>query len=477
MDSPASAARSLWIEAGLPPAALERLQLSGTAPVVPSSFAIGTAMQAGLGVAALAAAELGAAHGGPVQGVTVDAADAVRESSGRFTLDGRKPELWDPLSGLYRCQGDGQGQGDSDADVAWVRVHANFAHHRDGVLQLLGLPTGAATPRAAVEKALRTWSAFAFEAAASERGLVVAAVRSVDQWQRHAQAAALETLPLVSIERIGDAPPTGWSPVDPAAAPLGGLRVLDLTRILAGPVAGRTLAAYGADVLLVNGPHLPNIEAIADTSRGKLSALLDLRDAADAERLRQLVREADVFLQGYRPGAIAGRGFAPQELARLRPGIVCVSLSAYGHAGPWAGRRGFDSLVQSATGLNLAEAEAFGESAPRALPLQALDFGAGYLLAFGALAALHRQRREGGSWLVRVALAGVGRWLASLGRLADGPRATWPSFEGAMEESASGFGRLVAVRHAARLSATPAKWVRPSMPPGSHPPAWPPRSC
>lgn len=460
-------ARSLWCDAGLPPAALERLHLTGTEPAVPSSFAIGTALQASLGVAALAAADLGAAGGGPKQSVAIDAADVVREAACHFTIDGRKPEPWDPLSGLYRCA--------DDTPVSWVRIHANFAHHRDGVLQMLGLPAGAATPRKAVEAALRGWSALDFEAAASERGLVVAAVRVAPQWQAHAQATALARQPLVSIERIGDAAPTGWAPTDPSAAPLSGLRVLDLTRILAGPVAGRTLSAYGADVLLVNAPHLPNIEAIADTSRGKLSALLDLRLAGDAERMRELVRESDVFLQGYRPGALEGRGFGPQEVARLRPGIVCVSLTAYGPDGPWAGRRGFDSLVQSATGLNLAEAEAFGEATPRTLCLPALDFGAGFLLAFGAAAALHRQRHEGGSWLVRVSLAGVGRWLASLGRLRDGPRANWPRFDGVMEESASGFGRLVAVRHAARLSATPANWQRPSMPPGAHAAAWPPR--
>ncbi|MBL8344359.1 MAG: CoA transferase [Rubrivivax sp.] len=464
LTSAADAARALWLAAGLPAAALERLQLTGTEPAAPSSFAIATALQASLGAAALAAADLGAANGGPAQTVTVDAADVVREATCHFTLDGRKPELWDPISGLYRCGG------------GWVRIHANFAHHRDGVLQLLGLPTGATTPRADVEAALSGWSALDFEAAASERGLVVAAVRSAAQWQAHAQAAALAAQPLLSIERIGDAPPGRWTPISPATAPLSGLRVLELTRILAGPVAGRTLAAYGADVLLINASHLPNIEALADTSRGKLAALLDLRRDEESARLHELVRESDVFLQGYRPGALEGLGFGPLALAQLRPGIVCVSLSAYGSTGPWATRRGFDSLVQSATGLNMAEAEAFGESAPRALPLQALDFGAGYLLAFGAAAALHRQRQEGGSWHVQVSLAGVGRWLAGLGRV-PGPGTPWPRFEGATEESDSGFGRLVAVRHAARLSATPAKWLRPSMPPGTHPPAWPARGA
>jgi hypothetical protein len=456
------AVQALWTDAALAPEALGRLGLSGGEPAAPSSFAVGTALQASLGAVAAAAAELGALTGGPRQTVAVDMADAVCEGTCRFVLNGQKPRVWDPLSGLYRC-------GNTPRHV---RVHANFAHHRDGVLQLLGLPPGADTPRAAVEAALAGWDAFEFEAAADARGLVVAAVRNPAEWQAHPQAAAVAAAPLVAIEKIGDAPPRLAPFGNAAAAPLDGLRVLELTRILAGPVAGRTLAAYGADVLLINGPHLPNVDAIADTSRGKRSAQLDLREAAGVESLRALVRGADVFLQGYRPGALAARGFAPEQLARLRPGIVAVSLSAYGDEGPWAGKRGFDSLVQSATGLNLAEAEAFGETTPRALPLQALDISAGFLLAFGALAALHRQRREGGSWHVRVSLAGVGRWLDSLGRVDGGPAAAWPDVDAAMEASDSGFGPLVAVRHAARFSATPACWQRPSMPPGSHAAAW-----
>ena len=252
-----------------------------------------------------------------------------------------------------------------------------------------------------------------------------------------------------------------------------GLRVLDLTRILAGPVAGRTLAALGADVMLVNSPTLPNIAAIADTSRGKLSVHLDLKSSEGSAALQRLLADAHVFMQAYRPGAMASLGLGPAELARRRPGIVCVSLSAYGEEGPWAGRRGFDSLVQTATGFNHAEAEAGGSATPLAFPLQALDFAAAHLLAFGAQAALWRQQREGGSWLVRVSLAGVGQWLRSLGRLADGLAAPAPDPEPWLETADSGFGRLVAVRPVPRFSRTPLRMFRASMPPGSHPPVWP----
>jgi hypothetical protein len=468
----------LWRAAALPPDALTRIEFLGAEPALPCSFAVGTALQAAAGAAALAAGEVGAARCAEASAASathraarlqVAIADVVAECAARFTLDGRAPDPWDKLSGLYRCGADGAG---------WVRVHANFAHHRDVVLRRLGLPVGPGTERAAVAAALRGWQAEDFERAAIDAGGVVAAVRDATAWQAHPQAAAVAAQPLVDLQRLGPAPPlTEPTPATApsSARPLEGLRVLDLTRILAGPVAGRTLAAYGADVMLVNGPGLPNIENIADTSRGKLSVHIDLRTDAGSATLSALVRECDVFLQGYRPGALEALGFGPQALAALRPGIVCVSLSAYGHAGPWAARRGFDSLVQSATGLNMLEAAAFGQAEPRALPLQALDYGAAFLLAFGASAALVRQRQEGGSWLVRVALAGVGRWLQSLGRLAHGPRGPKPDIDAPLAEEPSGFGVLRAAPHAARFDGAWCRWQRPSMPPGSHEPRWPAR--
>jgi crotonobetainyl-CoA:carnitine CoA-transferase CaiB-like acyl-CoA transferase len=284
-------------------------------------------------------------------------------------------------------------------------------------------------------------------------------------------------LPLVRITRIGDAPPR---PLPPADRPLGGVRVLDLTRVIAGPVCGRTLAAHGADVLAIASPNLPNLpRLVTDTGRGKLSADLDLRDGEGVATLRHLLRDADIFVQGYRPGGLSRLGFAPSDTARLRPGIVHVSLSAYGSIGPWSGRRGFDSLVQTASGFNHAEAEASGQDTPKPLPAQALDHGSGYLLAFGALVALHRRATEGGSWHVEVSLARTGRWIRDLGRVAHGlsvPTPTRADVEDLMEDSESGFGRLHAVRHAAHLSRTPACWSRPSVPLGTHPAAWPAHS-
>ena len=462
--SAGEALADLWRAVGGRPDALDGVRLTGADPVLPSSFRLGHAAQASIAAVALAAAETWRARGGRRQRVEVAMRDAAIEfrSERYMRVAGRPaPEIWDRIAGAYRC-GDGR----------WVRLHTNFPHHRDGVLRLLGCDY----ERDAVARALEGWEGAAFEDAAAEAGLVVTMMRSFAEWDAHPQGQAVASLPLVAIERIGDAPP---SPFPPAAEarPLAGLRVLELTRIIAGPVCGRALAAHGADVLLVTAPHLPAVEPLViDTGRGKLSASVDLRGEAGRETLRGLVRDADVFVQGYRPGALAARGFAPEALAALRPGIVAVSLSAYGQAGPWATRRGFDSLVQTASGLNDAEAEAAGEARPRPLPCQALDHAAGYLMALGALMALRRRAEEGGSWHVRVSLARTGRWLRDLGRVEDGFAAPDPEFADVadrLEETPSGFGPLTAVRHAARLSETPPRWARPSMPLGTHPPVWP----
>lgn len=458
------ALRSLWQSAGLPTDVLKQLWLTGEDPVLPSSFALGCAAQASLGAAALAAVELGRRRNGVRQRVAVDMREAALECTGRFTLDGRTPELWDPLAGLYRC-------GPRDAP-GWLRLHTNFAHHRDGVLRLLNLQAGPGTPRETVAAALAGWSALDFEAAAAEAGLVVAALRRFEEWDAHPQGAVVASRPLVDLERIGDASSLPWPPLAADARPLTGLRVLDLTRVLAGPVGCRTLAAYGADVMLVNSPHLPNIEAIADTSRGKRSAFADLHTPAGRSGFEAVLHGAHVSVQGYRPGAITALGFGPESIARLRPGIVMVSLSAYGDTGPWARRRGFDSLVQAATGFNLAEQEAFGTAEPRPLPVQILDMATGFLIAFGAQAALLRQQAEGGSWHVRLSLARTGLWLRQLGRVAGDSTVRALDQAGGMETSSSGWGELSAARHAGRLQGTPAAYVRRSVPPGTDPLAW-----
>jgi len=467
LQSPRTALHELWQAAALEPAALQRVRLEGTEPVLPSSFAVGTAAQAATASAALAAAEFGRLRNGLAQHVAVAMRHAALECCTHFLIDGRPLQLWDKLSGLYPCGGD-------DGAGGWVRIHANFAHHRDGALRLLGLPEGRGAEPADVRRALQRWNAFDFEQAAADAGLVVAALRSFEEWDAHPQGQAVALQPLLQWTRLGDARPRALPPLPQQARPLHGVRVLDLTRILAGPVGTRVLAAHGADVLLVNSPKLPNIEAIAETSRGKLSAYADLREPAGRAAFERVLGDAQVVVHGYRPGGLQQLGYGAEALALRHPGIVVVSLSAYGTSGPWSGRRGFDSLVQTASGFNHAEALAFGHGAARALPMQILDHATGHLMALGACAALQRQQREGGSWLVQVSLARTGHWLRGLGRVADGLAIGAPDFSPFVETADSGFGRLSALRHAALLSATPAGWERPSMPPGTHPLAWPP---
>ena len=450
----------VWRLGQLPPQSLGHAMLSGADPVLPSSFAVGTAAQVPVAAAALAACELGHARGQVRQDVHVDMLHAALECVGWFSVDGRVPKMWDKFSGLYRCSDE------------WVRVHANFAHHRDGALRLLGLVPETAQ-RADAERALQAWRALDFEQMAADHGLVVAALRRFDDWDAHPQGQVVSVQPLMTFERIGDAPPVPLSHLQSNHRPLSGLRVLDLTRILAGPVCGRTLAAYGADVMLVNAPHLPNIESIAATSRGKLSAHIDLRTEKGRHDLNELLASTHVLVQGYRPGGLDALGYGAHTVALRKGGLVYVSLSAYGSEGPWRTRRGFDSLVQTTMGFNHAEAEAGGTPEPKPLPMQILDYATGHLMAFAASAALLRQMNEGGSWHVRVSLAQTGQWIRRLGRVPDGFGVAWPDRRPYLESSRSGFGDLMAVRHSAQFSLTPARWMRPSVPPGTDPPTWP----
>lgn len=466
MSSPQTHGRealaALWRLAAGDPAALSDVDLTGADPVLPSSFRVGTAAQATIAAAGLAAAEVWRVKTGRRQRVAVDMRHAAIEfrSERYLRVDGQAPAaLWDAVAGIYRT-----------ADDHHVRLHTNFPHHRDRVVALLGCEA----TRDAVQAALLAWDRSAFERAANDAGGVVAAMRTPAEWAAHPQGQAVAGLPVLTIEQIGEAAPR---PLPDGTRPLFGIRVLDLTRIIAGPVAGRALAAHGADVMRIAAPGLPFIDwLVKDTGRGKLSAYADITTADGRDRLRRLLADADIFLQGFRPGAIAAQGFAPDDAASIRPGIVYVSLSAYGHQGPWASRRGFDSLVQTASGFNHEEGRAAGLAGPKELPCQALDHASGYLLAFGAMMARLRQSQSGGSWLVRVSLAQTGRWLWNLGRIPDG--LTWadPALEAVqdlLETSASPIGEIRAVRHAARLAETPAAWTRPTVPLGTHPAAWP----
>src|SRR5437016_2377896 len=465
MQSPSEILTDLWTLAGGERAALDAVTLTGEEPQLPSSFRVAAAAQASIAASGLAAAEIWKLRSGETQGVAVDMVHAVAEcrSERYLRVDGKTPPpAWDPTAGIYRSR-----------DHRFVRLHTNFPHHRAAVCKALACKP----ERDDIQAALMQWDGEAFETAAYAGGCVVALMRPFDEWSDLPHAKALAALPPILIEKIGDDAPKPWPAGD---RPLEGVRVLDLSRVIAGPVAGRTLAVHGADVLLVYGPDLPAIPWLTiDTGRGKLSTFIQLKSEQGRAQLRSLLAQADIFSQGYRPQAIANVGFSPEEAARISPGIIYVTLSAYGHDGPWAGRRGFDSLVQTSTGFNHAEGAASGVEGPKELPAQMLDHATGYLMAFGAMMAKARQSREGGSWHVRVSLAQTGRWLWNLGRVADGFKTEDLKADAVspfLQELPSGFGPFRSVSHSAALSQTPAFWARPVMPLGSHPPRWPARN-
>ena len=304
-------------------------------------------------------------------------------------IDGQPVPKWATLSGYY-----------DTSTGRPLQLHCNFAHHHAGVVELLGC----ADSREAVQEAILDWDPVELETALTTNGMIAAYLRTLDEWTVHPHAIATADLPLVTVERIGDG--------DPRSA-AGPTRVLDCSRVLAGPVAGQMFAAHGADVLRVDSPHLPTVPiCVIATGAGKRNAFLDLRTTDGAQTMRQLLADADVWIDAYRPGALASHGF---DLDRAPEGSVVVQLSAFDWRGPWAGRRGFDSIIQSTTGIVDAGTTAAGAEAPTPLPVQALDYMTGLLAAAAGEKVRQRQRVEGGTWLVRVSLLRTRNWLLSLG--------------------------------------------------------------
>ena len=325
MQTPREILADLWTGAGGDAAALDEVTLTGEEPQLPSSFRIGASAQASIAAAGLAAAQIWKMRKGQSQNVAVDMRHAVVEcrSERYLRVDGKPPgPTWDAIAGVYKTR-----------DGRFVRLHTNFRHHRDAVCKVLSCEP----EREKVQAALMQWDAEAFETAAYAEGGVVAMMRSHEEWLATPQGKALTELPVVTIEKIGEAAPRPW----PAGErPLAGLRVLDLSRVIAGPVAGRTLAAHGADVMLISGPDLPAIPWLTiDTGRGKLTAVADLKSEQGRASLRELLAQADIFSQGYRPRALSRpaafrrnrrRASAPaSSMSRCRP----MAIKAPGRSG------------------------------------------------------------------------------------------------------------------------------------------------
>ncbi|MBV8506643.1 MAG: CoA transferase [Alphaproteobacteria bacterium] len=465
------ALRTILPIAGWPEEWARSVEITGGAdPVLPTPFRIGAAGAAAVAATGLAASDLWKLRTGRRQDVAVDLRQAVASlRSGHYLqVNGSKVRSErNPVMGMYPAK-----------NGRWSYVHANFPNHRAAALRVLGCEEN----RDAVREAVATWDALELEEAIIAAGGAGGMVRSMAEWAQHPQAAAIASLPLMEIQKIGDSPPEKLPEGD---RPLSGIRVLDLTRVLAGPTCARTLAEHGADVLKITASHIAaRDDQEYDTGHGKLSARLDLRQPQDLDALKGLVRDADIFSQGYRPGTLGSRGLSPEELIKLRPGLVYVSLCAFSHKGPWASRRGFDTVVQNVSGITTRQGELFpgAEPGPQFYPVSAIDYLTGYLMAFGAMVALARRAREGGSWLVRIALAQTGRWLVDRG---EAPEAALKNVAKEFPqadidrwsiESDTPAGRLRHLGPTVRLSETPPRWARPSVPLGYNQPVWPARA-
>jgi hypothetical protein len=393
-----------WAVAGGAPAAAARITVTGPRTVLPSVFDVTGLATASVAAATLAAAEYHAArNAGPVAAVRVDSLGAcvAFAAEGLFAPDGwQLPDIWDPVAGNYQAR-DG-----------WIRLHTNYAYHRAVVSRLLK-----ADDRDSVQAAVSQWTAAGLETALVAAGGCAAVMHDRDSWLASAPGAASAKTPaLVTTQRPRPAG-TGGPAEDRAPQPYAGVRVLDLTRVIAGPMCTRFLAAYGADVLRLDPPGFAEVPALLpETTAGKRTATADLTTAAGRAAFEQLVASADVLVAGLRADALGRLGYDDAALAALNPSLIITSLNAYGWDGPWRDRRGFDSLVQMSCGIAAAGGAAAGSDGPVPLPVQALDHATGYLLAAAVGRALTVRLTGQAVSRVRASLTGTANLLWSLPR-------------------------------------------------------------
>jgi hypothetical protein len=432
---------------------------TGPVGLLPSVYDVTGFAAAAVGAAARAVALLveEAAGGGPVP-VTVDrrAASAAFLCERLFTPEGWVlPPVWDPLAGDYRT-----------AD-GWIRLHTNYSYHRAAVERVLA----PAQTRDEVAAAVARWRRVDLESAVVAAGGPAAALTGAEAWKASSPGAAVTAAPAIRVTARPGAG-VGRTGFDPQR-PLAGIRVLDLTRVIAGPVATRFLAAYGADVLRVDPPGFQEVPALLpEMTAGKRCAALNLREPADRAVFEQLVGQADVLVCGLRNGALDALGYSAEALYPLNPGLIDARLNAYGWSGPWAGRRGFDSLVQMSCGIAAAGAEAAGQDEPLPLPAQALDHGTGFLVAAAIVNALRRRMSTGESCSIAASLAGTATLLmhaAVPAGLTTAP-VHWTNSDTHAVETAWGPGRSVPLP--ARIDGIPAELPVAAGPVGRHPASW-----
>ena len=449
MQSPdQTLARALWRSLGGEDTSLAALHFSGAGGGLPSRFHVSDLAAATVGVATLAAAELWAARTrGPLRAVTVErnlASAAFVCERLQKPIGWTLPAPWDPLAGDYET-----------AD-GWIRLHTNYSYHRDAVMRVLGVPED----KQRVASAVKSASATELESAVVAAGGCAAALRTLEAWAAHPQGTALAGEPLC--DRTARSTPPALSA--DASAPLSGVRVLDLTRVIAGPVGTRYLAAFGADVLRIDPPRFEEVAALLpETTRGKRCTALDLRAASYRSTWEKLVAGAHVLVHGYRPGAMEALGYSPTRLRELNPRILIVRYDAYGWTGPWAARRGFDSLVQMSTGI----AHPGGDGRPTPLPAQALDHGTGYLVAAAACRAL-----TDGSANALLSLARTARLLAELGTDGDPGAPSLGDAAALLEPADTAWGPMRQAPCPGRIEGFAVRWREAAGPLGRHEARW-----
>jgi crotonobetainyl-CoA:carnitine CoA-transferase CaiB-like acyl-CoA transferase len=384
---------AVWTALNLPASALDAVRIVGEGEL-PSHFAVTDLAVASIGAAALAVQQLMVAQGAAPSTVTVDRRLASMWFSRSIQpLGWEVPPLWDAIAGDYPT-----------AD-GWIRLHTNAPHHRKAALAALGC----AEDRASVAREVAAWPGLALEEAVIAQGGCAALMRSMAEWQAHPQGRAVAAEPLIAFATAASVgvPPWRWT----ASRPLAGLKVLDLTRVLAGPIATRFLAGYGADVLRIDPPGWNEPGVIPEVTLGKRCARLDLTQPADRSIFDNLLAEADVLVHGYRPAALERLGYGDAFRRQLNPGLIDVALDAYGWTGPQSGRRGFDSLVQMSCGIAQHGMTMQGADKPFPLPVQALDHATGYLIAAAVVRALIARLTEGQTLTARLSLARTAKLL------------------------------------------------------------------
>jgi crotonobetainyl-CoA:carnitine CoA-transferase CaiB-like acyl-CoA transferase len=434
--------------------ASQPVRLTGAA-TLDSAYPVSDLAAASIASAGLAVADLCAAAGLARPDVAVDRGLADAWFGFALTPVGWSiPSPWDPIAGDYAALGGG-----------WIRLHTNAPRHRAAALRVLGVEA----EREHVAAAVARWSADELEEAVVAEGGCAATLRTPDEWSVHPQGSAVAREPLVAIDDTDpDAAGSGWDPSP--ERPLAGLRVLDLTRVLAGPVATRLLAGLGADVLRIDPPDWDEPGVVPDMMIGKRAARLDARDPADRERLLALLAGADVLVHGYRSDALDRLGLGDAIRRTVRPGLVDVSLDAYGHTGPWVARRGFDSLVQMSTGIAGSGLRQGTAAKPTPLPVQALDHATGYLMAAAALAGLARRVRHARGSRARLSLARTALELENARSLPSRPVATGSAHPGIPIDTAWGSATLPPPP--LTLTGVRIGWDRGPRPLGSDAPIW-----